>query len=461
MKRLTIFFTLLTLIFSNSTFCKSGDDWTELFNGKNLKGWTQLNGKAEYRIEDGVIIGISVPNEPNSFLVTEKMYGDFILEMEVNVEAPLNSGIQFRSNSLPEYQNGRVHGYQCEVDPSKRAWSGGVYDEARRGWLYNLTRNEKGRHTFKVGEWNSYRIEAIGNEIRTWINGVMCTNLLDNETAEGFIALQVHGVGKDLNKVGKTVKWKNIRIKTSDLEASRMAVDPDVPEVNLIPNTLTQTEIRKGWRLLWDGKTAQGWRGAKTDHFPDRGWEMKDGVLSVQESGGGESTNGGDIVTIDRYSSFELEVDFKLTKGANSGIKYMVQADLNKGIGSAIGLEFQLLDDKKHPDAKQGVEGNRTLSSLYDLIPRENLSEGGDNIRFTGIGKWNRARVVVNGDHVEHWINNIKVVEYDRGSQLFRALVQKSKYKNWALFGEWEDGHILLQDHGNVVHFRSIKIREL
>ncbi|MFC2125245.1 DUF1080 domain-containing protein [Bacteroidota bacterium] len=460
MKRTSVYFVFFLLISAFNVNSQSQDGWIELFSGKDLKGWKQLNGKAEYKIEDGMIVGISVPKESNSFLATEKMYDDFILELEINVEAPLNSGIQFRSNSLPDFKKGRVHGYQCEIDPSGRAWSGGIYDEARRGWLYNLASNKAGQNAFNVGDWNTYRIEAIGNTIRTWINGVMCSNLVDNETSSGFIALQVHEVGNDPNKIGKTIKWKNIRIKIRDLETSRMKADPGVPEINLIPNTLSQSEIRKGWRLLWDGKTSNGWRGAKLDHFPKEGWEMEDGILEVLESGGGESEHGGDIVTMERFSNFELELDFMITKGANSGIKYLVQTELNLGVGSAIGLEYQLLDDNLNPDAKNGVEGNRTLASLYDLIPRENLSEGGQDIRFTGIEQWNRARIVVNGDHVEHWINNIKVVDYDRGSQLFRALVQKSKYKNWPMFGEWQDGHILLQDHGNAVRFRSIKIRE-
>lgn len=460
MRRFILFLLILTFVTSVNLQGQSDDGWVPLFNGKDLKGWKQLNGRAEYRVENNMIIGISVPKEPNSFLVTEKMYSDFILELEVNVDPPLNSGIQFRSNSLPEYQNGRVHGYQCEIDPSSRAWSGGIYDEARRGWLYNLARNEKGKSAFQAGTWNNYRIEAIGDTLRTWINGIMCANLVDNEIRSGFIALQVHGVGEDPNQVGKTVKWRNIRIKTSDLMASRMKPDPDVPEVNMIPNTLTPTEIRKGWRLLWDGVTTEGWRGARIDHFPEVGWRIEDGILSVLESGGRESAHGGDIVTVDRYSDFELELDFMLTESANSGLKYFVQADLNQSGGSAIGMEYQLLDDKTHPDAKQGVGGNRTLSSLYDLIPAENLSEGGSNLRPNGIGQWNRARIVVEGDHIEHWLNNLKAVEYDRGTQLFRALVQKSKYKIWPQFGEWDDGHILIQDHGNTVHFRSIKIRE-
>jgi len=431
-----------------------------LFNGKDLNGWKQLNGKAEYKVENNEIIGISVPDEPNSFLCTEQDYRDFILELEVNVDPPLNSGIQFRSLSKEDYQQGRVHGYQCEIDPSSRAWSGGIYDEARRGWLYNLARNKKGSEAFKPGEWNTYRIEAIGNTLRTWINGVMCANLVDDMTASGFIALQVHGVYGDAEKVGKKVRWRNIRIKVTDLENSRISPDPEIPEINCIPHTLTSTEKRLGWRLLWDGKTTQGWRGAKIDHFPEKGWEIKDGILSVTESGGGESEHGGDIVTVDQFSNFELEVEFMLTPGANSGIKYFVDPELNKGSGSAIGLEYQLLDDNLNPDAKEGVKGNRTLGSLYDMIPSYNLSENSSDKRFNGIGQWNKARIVVKDNHIEHWLNNIKVVEYERSTQIYRALVAYSKYKVWPAFGESPAGHILLQDHGNAVHFRTIKIRE-
>jgi len=241
---------------------------------------------------------------------------------------------------------------------------------------------------------------------------------------------------------------------------SRIEPDPEVPEINNIPNTLTPHEKRLGWRLLWDGKTTQGWRGAKLSGFPEDGWEIREGILSVNESGGGESAGGGDIITVNTFSEFELIVDFMLTDGANSGIKYFVDPELNKGEGSAIGLEYQLLDDSRNPDAREGMEGNRTLASLYDMIPSYNLSENSDDKRFNGIGSWNRARIVVRGNHVEHWLNNLKVVEYERGSQIYRALVAYSKYKIWPNFGEAKAGHILLQEHGSTVHFRNIKIRE-
>ncbi len=427
--------------------------WENLFNGRNLRGWEKLNGTAEYKIEDNAIVGISKMNTPNTFLATKKMYSDFILEFEFKVDDGLNSGVQFRSNSLKDYMNGRVHGYQFEIDPSSRAWTGGIYDEARRGWLYPMNYNPEGQKAFKNGEWNKARIEAIGSTIRTWVNGVPCADLLDNTTMSGFIALQVHSIGK-AELEGKTVAWRNIRILTQDLGQFKTPEDNKVKQINAIANTISGREAAEGWKLLWDGKTTNGWRGAKLDNFPEKGWSFENGILKVHKSGGGESTNGGDIVTTRPYKNFILKVDFRITEGANSGIKYFVDTNLNKGEGSAIGCEFQILDDKKHPDAKLGVEGNRTLGSLYDLIPAPKDKP------FRG-GFFNTAMVVVKGNHVEHWLNGVKIIEYQRNNQMWEALVNYSKYKDWPNFGNAEEGLILLQDHGDEVWFQNIKIKEL
>ncbi len=434
------------------------DGWEMLFNGKDFSNFEQLNGNATYKAENGEMVGISKLKTPNSFLATKKKYGDFILEFEVFVENGLNSGVQFRSISNPEDRDGRVHGYQCEIETSSRKWAGGVYDEARRGWLYPLSRNPKGRDAFVPGQWNHYRIEAIGPYINTWVNGVQCANLVDDMTAEGIIAFQVHGIWEK-EQEGKMVKWRNIKIKTTDLAGERRSVDKDVPQISYLENQLTSKEIRTGWRFLWDGKNTKGWRGAKMKSFPTKGWEIDNGVLKVLSSGGGEARNGGDIITIDTYSDFELSVDFKITEGANSGIKYFVDPNLLEVEGSAIGLEFQILDDKKHPDAKMGKNGNRTVGSLYDLIRAEN-TESFRGKNFKGVSQWNNARIIVKGGKVEHWLNQVKVVAYDRHSQIFRALVEKSKYEQWDNFGALPAGHILLQDHGDEVEFRNIKIRE-
>ncbi|HEY0743073.1 MAG TPA: DUF1080 domain-containing protein [Chryseosolibacter sp.] len=447
-------YTMLRILFIAVLlpFASEAQDWQTLFNGKDLKGWKQLNGQAKYEVKNNEIVGTTVLNQPNSFLVTEETYGDFILELEFKLDAEMNSGLQFRSESKPEYQNGRVHGYQMEIDPSPRAWTGGIYDEGRRDWLYPLEYNPAAKTAYKKGDWNKARIECIGNVLRTWVNGVAAGYVVDNLTPKGFIALQVHSIAKP-EEEGKQIRWRNIRIQTKNIKPSP---SDNIFVVNLIPNSVSEQEKQQGVKLLWDGKTTSGWRGAHKEKFPDKGWMISDGVLSVVKSTGGESTNGGDIVTEEEFAAFDLQFEFKLTEGANSGVKYFVTEN-EKSFGSAIGLEYQILDDAVHPDAKQGVVGNRTLASLYDLIPSVKVQRG-----LRKIGEWNWGRIVVYPDNrIEHWLNGYKVVEYQRGTPIYQALVARSKYQTWENFGMAEKGHILLQDHGDAVSFRSIRIRPL
>lgn len=443
---------LLTVIGFLSCTQKEKDNtpWSTIFDGKTLDGWSRIGGEATYKVEDGAIVGSTVRNTPNTFLRSDKLYGDFILELDYKVDPSMNSGIQIRSNSFPYYRDGRVHGYQIEIDPSERAWSAGIYDEARRGWLCPLTDNPEAQKAFKQNEWNHYRIEAIGDTIKTWINGVPAAHLIDDKTATGFIGLQVHSI-KENQKEGTHIMWKNINILTDSLGkyARKTTLKPVITK-----NQLTIDEKKQGWDLLWDGKTTEGWRGAKLEEFPSQGWEIKDGELTVLASGGEESAAGGDIVTKELYGDFELKVDFKLTPAANSGIKYYVDTEINKGPGSSIGLEYQILDDALHPDAKLGNhEGSRTVSSLYDLIKAD------ANKHMNPIGEWNSAHIISKGNHVEHWLNGMKVLEYERNSDDFKKLVSESKYAKWPNFGELEKGQILLQDHGDRVSFKNIKIK--
>lgn len=445
----------LLVLFSTSAFGQT-ENWKSLFNGKDLTGWKPVAGKATFEVKDGIIEGTAVFGTGNTFLVTEEEYTDFILEVDLMIShISSNSGIMARGQYDPNARKGQglVFGYQIEADPSPRAWSGGIYDEARRGWFYPLDLNPTAKSAFKLGEWNRYRIEAIGNTLKTWVNGQEVAYFMDDMDAKGFIGLQVHSIGKKEDE-GRKTYFKNVRIQTENL--TPLPFKSPVFVVSTLKNELSPEEKAQGWKLLFDGKTNQGWVGAYKNTFPEKGWTITDGILKIEKSDGSESTNFGDIVTTEEFTAFDLAFDFNITEGANSGVKYFVTlSEGNKG--SAIGLEYQILDDALHPDAKMGRDGNRTLSSLYDLIKAEKQP------RFVRKpGEWNQGRVVVYPDNkVEHYLNGVKVLEYQRGSQSYRDLVAISKYAVWKQFGEAKQGRILLQDHGDEVSYRNIKIKSL
>ncbi len=453
-KSLLLFGCLAIIVSTHAQKAEKG--WKELFNGKDLSGWKAIAGKATFEVKDGVIEGTAVHGTGNTFLVTEEMYSDFILEVDLKINhISSNSGIMARGQFNPTAREGQglVFGYQIEADPTPRAWSGGIYDEARRGWFYPLDLNPAAKTAFKMGEWNTYRIEAIGNTLKTWVNGQEVAYFVDDMDARGFIGLQVHSIQKKEDE-GRKTYFRNVRIQTENLKP--MPFKGDVFVVSTVKNELTDLEKKNGWKLLFNGKNSEGWRGARMTIFPTSGWSVNDGILTIAKTDGSESQNAGDIVTTEKYSAFDLAFDFRITEGANSGVKYFVT--LSEGnTGSAIGLEYQILDDERHPDAKMGIDGNRTLASLYDLI------KANKQPRFVRKpGEWNQGRVVVYPDNkVEHYINGVKVVEYQRGSKEYRDLVAISKYKVWENFGEAKEGHILLQDHGDEVSFKNIKIKTL
>ncbi|HCX77662.1 MAG TPA: DUF1080 domain-containing protein, partial [Algoriphagus sp.] len=291
--------------------CSSGekenaDGWKNLFNGEDLSGWKAVAGTATFAVENGEIIGTAVAGSPNTFLITEDTFGDFILELELKVEhGSSNSGVMARGQFDPNGRDGKglVYGYQIEADPTERAWSAGIYDEARRGWLYPLELNPEAKSAFKLGEYNQYRIEVIGDEIKTWLNGQEVAYVVDDMDKMGFIGLQVHSIQKP-EDAGRKTYFRNVRIKTENLDPQPF--NKDIFVVNNRLNELTDYEKTQGWRLLFNGQNSEGWVGAYKDSFPDFGWSVTDGILTIAASGGGESTNAGDIVTTEEFSAFDL-----------------------------------------------------------------------------------------------------------------------------------------------------------
>jgi hypothetical protein len=217
-------------------------------------------------------------------------------------------------------------------------------------------------------------------------------------------------------------------------------------------NTLTSAEKKQGWKLLFDGKTAAGWQGATKPEFPAKIWNISNGMMTINPPHRNEAT-GGDIITTQKYKAFDLKFDFKTTDTANSGVKYFVYIDPKAG---PLGLEYQILDDDKHPDAKLGRDGDRTEASLYDLIP------AAKDKPYRPIGQWNTGEIIVYpNNHVVHYLNGKKVLEYDRLSPEFARLIAISKYNHYQGFGLNTEGYIMLQEHGTVVSFKNVKIKEL
>ncbi|MBT3374218.1 MAG: DUF1080 domain-containing protein [Lentisphaerae bacterium] len=403
--------------------------WRKLFNGTSLDGWVQRGGTAKYAVQDGAIVGLSVKGTPNSFLCTDRDYANFILEYEFKVHPTLNSGVQIRSNSLKEYRNGRVHGYQVEIDPGKRAWSGGIYDEGRRGWLYDLKNNEAARKAFKQGEWNHVRVEAIGSSIRTWQNGVSAADLTDDMTPTGFIALQVHATG---STTPLDVSWRGLRILDLGSRAgtTRDALGKPADTMGAPPPPGSLVLVgAKDDLSQWTG-------GGKTDAACP--WRCSEGVLEI-------IPGKGSIVTRRSFRDFRMHVEFRV----NSREKHS-QNNGNSGVYIQRRYELQILNSHGQP------LGNRECGALYKTkAPAVNACRKAPEWQTYDIvfrsPRWDK-----DGKKVE----NARITVAQNGA-LIHDNVDIPNKTGAGRQESPEDGPILLQDHGNPVHFRNTWIKEL
>lgn len=391
----------------------SAEGFVSLYNGKNLDGWTPLGGDCTFEAQGEVIVGTCVPGSPSTYLSTDRAdFADFIFTAELKWAVDGNSGIMFRAQQRGD-DKVTVYGPQCEMEgfsttlkgsSALRGWSGGIYGQSDGGWRYPLwlEGHEAARRALKPGAWNRITIEAVGDTVKTWVNGVPAAHWVDATYRKGFFGLQVHS-----GKQGE-IHFRNIKVK----------------------------ELNRHWEDLLGSNDLSAWSTIKGDPV-SAGWSLRDGI--VHRSG----LKPGNIITRRHYRDFELAFSWKISPGGNSGVKYRTRGKL--------GLEYQILDDERHRD---GHDPRRQASSLYDLFAAP------EDKPLAPVGSWNHARIIAQGDRVEHWLNGVKVLSATIGSEEWNERFQASKYRDLEAFGTGA-GPILLQDHNDEVWYRNIRIREL
>ncbi len=357
------------MLASALSLCGADDGFVPLFDGKTLRGWEVCNGYATYQVEDGAIVGTTAEGSPNTFLCTKKEYGDFILEFEVKVDPALNSGVQIRSHRYPadtvvrvvengkvvehKQEAGRFYGYQVEISNEASATSGGIYDEARRGWLHDISSDPQARVAFKDNEWNRYRVAAVGDSIKTWVNGVPCADLVDPLDQSGFIGLQVHAIEGSRRL---QVRWRNIRIKDQG---------------------------RHVWRRVWDGKTLNGWtkRGGGA-------WTIEDGALHAV--GTTADPRVGFLVSDRDFGDVTARIQLKILKG-NSG--FFLRADKE----TLAAYEVEIGADKR-------------TGGFWETGGRNWVTGPEDNLAVKA-GEWNEMTASLNGHRIVFHVNGMKTVD--------------------------------------------------
>lgn len=419
-------------------------EWKVLFDGKSTSEWRGFKQPGfptgSWVIEEGALK--TVGGAERIDIVTRDQYENFELELEWKVSPGGNSGIFYLASEEPRMIWATAPELQVLDDGGHRD---GQNPKTSAGSLYALIA-PMNKELRPVGEYNHFRLVLQGGHVEHWLNGKKVVSYeLGTEELQRLIAeskfkdmprfAQEKRGSIGLQHHGQEVWFRNIRIR----------------ELAAAPNQLTDAEKAAGWKLLFDGKTTTGWKGFKKESFPAHRWAVEDGSL-VRKKGGTEKdpiTGGGgnDIITIEKFDDFELKLEWAISPGGNSGLKYFI-AEERQG---AIGHEYQIIDDQGY---RSKLTDLHKPAGLYDLLPAGNPVT-------KPAGEFNETRVVVLGNRVEHWLNGVKVLEYQLGSPELKAAIAKSKFKEVVGFGSKFKTPILLQDHGDEVRFRTIKIREL
>jgi hypothetical protein len=363
------------------------------------KYWEVKNGVATFAMENGVIVGTTKLHTPNTFLCTKNSFSDFILDVDFWVDSTLNSGIQIRSNSVDVYRNGVVHGYQIEIDPSARGWTGGIYDEQRRGWLTPVLDN-RSKDVFKQHEWNHFHIEAIGNSIMVWLNDVMTSRLIDDMTHSGFIGLQIHSID-NVTQSGKQIKWKNFHLMTEGLVNYLKPIDMKVSEVNMVGDYLSESEIHEGWLII-------GKEGTSPEFI------------------------GNDL-------GFELYFECMVNSLEPARIEYGWQSVESE---DRVVLQYVIRDDQ---DQDKVSSPGQSLASMQGRVEAKNILFPKRVKEVRPKGFWQQGKIICTPGKIEHWLNGFPVIDYTPEEK-----VNLSK-ENWQSFFRFPNS--------DSVRFRSIKYK--
>ena len=406
MTRIWIFICLAIFLLIGCTGYQSQSErsWQTLFNGHNLDGWQIINGDVPFYVENGEIIGRTAAGIPTRYLATEKQYGDFILELEMNNAQGENSGIQFRSIQAPQFRAG-LTGYQMEVDPSPRAWTGGIFFEGLGQWRHPIIENPKCTSAWNNTGWNKLRIEAKGPRLRTFVNEHSCAYLYDATLDEGYVALQIHSIGTMPGRANAPTRWRNIRILENPSEGDYTATGNNFQSISYLVNQLSPHEDANDWVLITPKNIGkEGWtiRGIPN---PVTNTLMTGAVLNVDAV---ESNRQIYLPNIE--AGYELIADVQMTPGTKGRINYPIITETASKPNTGCMSSYAIFDDTSIDYKKSNAD--YLMGSVAGELTAKNISESNRRKRILSPEKWQRIKIVVKGRQVEHWLNAVKVADY-------------------------------------------------